>query len=125
MPDEHVQPQLSFSYDAKRDRWNGYNLNEHATIIEEHNKVEMAKRKLKAEKLQEELLSGKLPEGSVKVYTCVTMICVSLGKCALKYFSQRYWFRCHQHIPGLVIQIMCESYKAWRILGTPCSHFVS
>ena len=86
MPDEHVQPQLSFSYDAKRDRWNGYNLNEHAAIIEEHNKVEMAKRKLKAEKLQEELLSGKLPEGSVKVYTCVTMICVSLGKCALKYW---------------------------------------
>ena len=68
MPDEHVQPQLSFSYDAKRDRWNGYNLDEHATIIEEHTKVEMAKRKLKAEKLQEELLSGKLPEGSVKVY---------------------------------------------------------
>ena len=77
MPDEHIQPQLSFSYDAKRDRWNGYNLNEHATIIEEHAKVEMAKRKLKAEKLQEELLSGKLPEGSVKVRvrTWVTMIC--------------------------------------------------
>ena len=67
MPDEHIQPQLSFSYDAKRDRWNGYNLDEHATIIEEHAKVEMAKRKLKAEKLQEELLSGKLPEGSAKV----------------------------------------------------------
>ena len=74
MPDEHIQPQLSFSYDAKRDRWNGYNLNEHATIIEEHAKVEMAKRKLKAEKLQEELLSGKLPEESVKVPAWVTMI---------------------------------------------------
>ena len=72
MPDEHIQPQLSFSYDAKRDRWNGYNLNEHATIIEEHAKVEMAKRKLKAEKLQEELLSGKLPEGSAKVPAWVT-----------------------------------------------------
>lgn len=72
MPDEHLQPQLSLSYDGKRDRWNGYNLDEHAAIIEEYNKVEMAKRQLKAEKLQDQLLSGKLPEGAAKVCTWPT-----------------------------------------------------
>ena len=69
MPDEHLQPQFSFSYDGKRDRWNGYNLDEHAAIIEEYAKVEMAKRQLKAEQLQAQLLSGKLPEGAAKVCT--------------------------------------------------------
>jgi len=69
MPDEHLQPQLALSYDGKRDRWNGYNLDEHAAIIEEYTKVEMAKRQLKAEKLQDQLLSGKLPEGAAKVCT--------------------------------------------------------
>ena len=66
-PDEHVQPNFEFSYDAKRDRWNGYNTDQHQKVIEEYSKVEMAKRQLKAEKLQSELLSGKLSESSLKV----------------------------------------------------------
>ena len=66
-PDEHVQPNLDFSYDAKRDRWNGYNPDNHQAVIEEYAKVEMAKRQLKAERLQAELLSGKLSESSIKV----------------------------------------------------------
>ncbi|XP_006897113.1 PREDICTED: pre-mRNA-splicing factor SLU7 [Elephantulus edwardii] len=61
-PDEHVQPQLTFDYDGKRDRWNGYNPEEHMTIVEEYAKVDLAKRTLKAQKLQEELASGKLVE---------------------------------------------------------------
>ena len=67
-PDEHVQPNFEFSYDAKRDRWNGYNTDQHQRVIEEYSKVEMAKRQLKAEKLQSELLSGKLSESSLKVW---------------------------------------------------------
>ncbi len=67
-PDEHVQPDFEFSYDAKRDRWNGYNTDHHQKVIEEFSKVEMAKRQLKAEKLQSELLSGKLSESVMKVY---------------------------------------------------------
>lgn len=61
-PDEHVQPQLMFDYDGKRDRWNGYNPEEHMKIVEEYAKVDLAKRTLKAQKLQEELASGKLEQ---------------------------------------------------------------
>ncbi|KAG8439098.1 hypothetical protein GDO86_005346 [Hymenochirus boettgeri] len=61
-PDEYSQPQLMLDYDGKRDRWNGYNPEEHMKIVEEHAKVDLAKRTLKAQKLQEELASGKLSE---------------------------------------------------------------
>uniref|UniRef100_A0A8C5PA64 Pre-mRNA-splicing factor SLU7 n=1 Tax=Leptobrachium leishanense TaxID=445787 RepID=A0A8C5PA64_9ANUR len=56
------QPLLLLDYDGKRDRWNGYNPEEHMRIVEEHAKVDLAKRTLKAQKLQEELASGKLSE---------------------------------------------------------------
>lgn len=61
-PDEQEQPQLLLDYDGKRDRWNGYNPEEHMRIVEEHAKVDLAKRTLKAQKLQEELASGKLSD---------------------------------------------------------------
>ncbi|MEE6478759.1 hypothetical protein FKM82_011985 [Ascaphus truei] len=61
-PDEHDQPQLMLDYDGKRDRWNGYNPEEHMRIVEEHSKVDLAKRTLKSHKLQEELASGMLSE---------------------------------------------------------------
>ncbi|KAL9823763.1 pre-mRNA-splicing factor SLU7-like [Geothlypis trichas] len=59
-PDEHVQPQLVFGYDGKRDRWNGYDPEEHMKIVEEYSKVDLVKCALKAQKLQEEMASGKL-----------------------------------------------------------------
>ncbi|XP_064589447.1 LOW QUALITY PROTEIN: pre-mRNA-splicing factor SLU7-like [Zonotrichia leucophrys gambelii] len=58
--DEHVQPQLVFGYDGKRDRWNDYDPDEHMKIVEEYSKVDLAKCALKAQKLREELASGKL-----------------------------------------------------------------
>ncbi|XP_064255753.1 pre-mRNA-splicing factor SLU7-like [Passer domesticus] len=61
-PDEHVQPQLMFGYDGKRDRWNGYDPEEHMKTVEEYSKVDLAKCALKAQKLQEELASGKLEQ---------------------------------------------------------------
>ena len=76
-PDEHLQPELAFSYDAKRDRWNGYNPDDHQAVIEEYRKMETAKQQLKAEKLQSELLSGKLSESSIKVCVCVC-VCVCI-----------------------------------------------
>ena len=39
--------------------------------MEEYAKVEMTKRQLKAERLQTELLDGKLSETSIKVRWCV------------------------------------------------------
>eukprot|EP00731_Ephydatia_muelleri_P020379 Em0013g106a len=65
-PDDYTQPDLLLNYEAKRDRWNGYDTSAHQAIVEEYNKVEMAKRQLKAERLQNELLSGKLSEETVK-----------------------------------------------------------
>jgi len=50
-PDEFIQPILTQDFAGKRDRWNGYSSTEHAAIIEEYQKVEDAKRELKAERL--------------------------------------------------------------------------
>lgn len=40
-PDEHHQIQLSMDYDGKRDRWNGYDPEEHMRIVEEYSKVDL------------------------------------------------------------------------------------
>ncbi|XP_065919281.1 pre-mRNA-splicing factor SLU7-like [Dysidea avara] len=63
-PDEHLQPNLDFDYDGKRDRWNGYNPDWHQEIVDEYSRVEDAKRKLKAERLQDELISGTVAKPS-------------------------------------------------------------
>ena len=59
-PDEASQSHLGFTWDGKTDRWSGYDTEDHRMIVEEYNKVEMAKRQLKAEKIQQELLSEVL-----------------------------------------------------------------
>ncbi|EDO48812.1 predicted protein [Nematostella vectensis] len=61
-PDEYIQKDLSLDYDSKRDRWNGYDVNEHKRIIQEYEKIELAKQHLKAEKLEKDLAEGKKPE---------------------------------------------------------------
>ncbi|KPJ16200.1 Pre-mRNA-splicing factor SLU7 [Papilio machaon] len=53
-PDEFNQPNLNLSYDGKRDRWNGYDPEQHKAIIEEYQKVEEAKRELRAKKLEQD-----------------------------------------------------------------------
>lgn len=40
-PDEHQQIQLDLDYDGKRDRWNGYDPEEHMRIVEEYSKVDL------------------------------------------------------------------------------------
>ena len=52
-PDEFNQPNLNLSYDGKRDRWNGYDPEQHKAILEEYQKVEEAKRELRAKKLEQ------------------------------------------------------------------------
>lgn len=52
--DDFQQPQLIADYDAKRDRWSGYDPANHREIIEEYQKVEEAKQKIKAEKLKDQ-----------------------------------------------------------------------
>ncbi|XP_034487283.1 pre-mRNA-splicing factor Slu7 [Drosophila innubila] len=50
--DEHLVNDASINYDEKRDRWSSYDPSNHREIIEEYEKVEEAKRQLKAEKLK-------------------------------------------------------------------------
>lgn len=53
-PDEFAQPELSMDYDGKRDRWAGYDPAEHRAIVEEYQRIEEAKRQMRAEKLNAE-----------------------------------------------------------------------
>lgn len=54
-PDEYLQPSLSLDYEGKRDHWNNYDTSEHSrTTVEEYKKIEEAKRKMRAEKLNAE-----------------------------------------------------------------------
>lgn len=54
--DEHVVQDTAVNYDEKRDRWSSYDPANHKEIIEEYEKVEEAKRQLKAEKLKKSKL---------------------------------------------------------------------
>lgn len=40
-PDEHDQITLDMDYDGKRDRWNGYDPEDHMRIVEEYSKVDL------------------------------------------------------------------------------------
>nr|CAB3266370.1 zinc finger protein (CCHC)-12 [Phallusia mammillata] len=65
-PDEHLQPNLQLDFDGKRDRWNGYNPEQHREVLEEYAKIQVAKQAVKAQKLQEELLTGKMEDTNDK-----------------------------------------------------------
>lgn len=49
--DEFIQPILNQSYDAKRDRWAGYDPSQHKNIVDLYQQIEDAKRQLRADKL--------------------------------------------------------------------------
>lgn len=53
-PDEILLPEVEHTFDSKRDRWAGFQPEMYKSTIEEYNKVEEAKRKLKEEKLAQE-----------------------------------------------------------------------
>lgn len=49
-PDEVVQD-VATGYDAKRDRWNGYDAGEHKKVYEEYEAIEAARQKLREEEI--------------------------------------------------------------------------
>uniref|UniRef100_A0A0X3NZR8 Pre-mRNA-splicing factor SLU7 n=1 Tax=Schistocephalus solidus TaxID=70667 RepID=A0A0X3NZR8_SCHSO len=57
-PDEYLQEELQLSYDAKRDRWNGYDPREHQRLILESQRLEEARKLVKAKKLEEKLAAA-------------------------------------------------------------------
>ena len=61
-PDDVKQPELALDYDAKRDRWAGYDPAEHQEIVEEYHKVEEAKKEMRAKKLNEGEVSEQDPD---------------------------------------------------------------
>ncbi|VDL14797.1 unnamed protein product [Hymenolepis diminuta] len=54
-PDEIEQEDIKLGYDAKRDRWNGYDAREHQRFIAEFQRLEEARKIVKAKKIEEKL----------------------------------------------------------------------
>lgn len=66
-PDEYVQSDINLSYDGKRDRWNGIDINWHQKKIQdEHKRLADAKQALKAKKLDEEAMAEEQAEVEAK-----------------------------------------------------------
>ncbi|KAF2366637.1 Pre-mRNA splicing Prp18-interacting factor [Trinorchestia longiramus] len=51
--DDVMLPKLDLDFDGKRDRWNGFDAAEYKAVVEEHEKIEEFKRKMKAQKLKD------------------------------------------------------------------------
>ena len=61
---DRVAQDFSLGWDAKRDRWNGYDPGEYKDVVEEYNALEEMKRKMKGE--EEEGQRKMLEDGEVK-----------------------------------------------------------
>lgn len=52
MPDEYIET-LDLDYDGKRDRWNGFQPDDYKAIVDEWERVEAERRKIKAAEMEE------------------------------------------------------------------------
>ncbi|KAL5108618.1 Pre-mRNA-splicing factor SLU7 [Taenia crassiceps] len=57
-PDDIEQDEIKLGYDAKRDRWNGYDPREHQRFIAEFQRFEEARKIVKAKKIEEKLAAA-------------------------------------------------------------------
>uniref|UniRef100_A0A915MVC0 Pre-mRNA-splicing factor SLU7 n=1 Tax=Meloidogyne javanica TaxID=6303 RepID=A0A915MVC0_MELJA len=51
-PDDHTLPKLSLDWDAKRDRWNGYNADDYKFVVQEYEKMDETRKLIRAEQLK-------------------------------------------------------------------------
>ena len=64
-PDEIVS-RVDFTWDGKRDRWNGYEADDHREVVEEYEKVEEMKNKIKEKRLESEYTKpGESSQGAL------------------------------------------------------------
>ena len=58
-------PKMEKSFEGKRDRWTGYDTSRYHEVIADYEKLEMAKAKLKADKLEQDVEAAEANEEKV------------------------------------------------------------
>jgi len=61
---------LEFDYEGKRDRWNGYNPATYRHVVDDYQKIEEAKRQLKAQKIEAALVDESVAKVQLLLYSC-------------------------------------------------------
>uniref|UniRef100_A0A914HFN9 Pre-mRNA-splicing factor SLU7 n=1 Tax=Globodera rostochiensis TaxID=31243 RepID=A0A914HFN9_GLORO len=66
--DHRVLPTIEMGYDAKRDRWNGYNVEDYALVAAEFEKMEETRKLIRAEQLKKAGEEDKKAEADEDIY---------------------------------------------------------
>uniref|UniRef100_A0A914HIL5 Pre-mRNA-splicing factor SLU7 n=1 Tax=Globodera rostochiensis TaxID=31243 RepID=A0A914HIL5_GLORO len=67
-PDDHVLSVIEMGYDAKRDRWNGYNAEDYSLVAAEFEKMEETRKLIRADQLKEAGDENKKAEEDEDIY---------------------------------------------------------
>ncbi|KJH43075.1 zinc knuckle [Dictyocaulus viviparus] len=62
-PDDHLQPNLLLNFDAKRDRWNGFDPSSHEQVIKEFEHLEETRKAIRAEQIRAGILDPEKEGG--------------------------------------------------------------
>ncbi|KAI1702433.1 pre-mRNA splicing prp18-interacting factor domain-containing protein [Ditylenchus destructor] len=65
--DDHVLPELKMGYDAKRDRWGGYDSSAYKQVHEEYERMEETRKMIKSQNMKDGIPDEEVAEGAVVV----------------------------------------------------------